>query len=148
MRRVSVIDFGMSRVLRSLPLGKMCNEWCGKAQYAAPEMWLRDAHYDPRGCDVWSLGVVLFVMLFGIPPFSQGAIASDEVFAFMRRQPHGMAAVVAKWRGAGVDLPVVSDEALGLVALMLDPDPMRRLDLKGVLSHPFLFSERGGGSSQ
>ena len=60
---IKMIDFGMSKVLPRL---RSLRELCGTPYYTAPEIIKGDyAH----GCDMWSVGVIMFVMLFGFPPF-------------------------------------------------------------------------------
>lgn len=48
----------------------------GTVLYLAPEILKKDA-YDEK-CDIWALGVVLFIMLSGIPPFD--APTDEELF--------------------------------------------------------------------
>merc|ERR1712048_528808 len=60
---LKIIDFGMSK---RLPRLMKLNMLCGTPYYTAPECI--DKNYS-HGADMWSVGVVLFVMLFGFPPF-------------------------------------------------------------------------------
>ena len=133
-----VIDFGLARVVRSLAGGLM-RGWCGKTFYAPPEMNVPGAYYDPHLCDVWSLGVTLFVVLFGGPPFKGGARMTDPVYKAMARHDDGIAGIVAYWRATGVvGLPPVSDTALDLVRRMMCPDPARRITMEGVMEHDWM----------
>lgn len=62
---VKISDFGFSALLED---GKKLHEACGTPNYIAPEVTL-DEGYDGRAADVWSCGVILFVMLAGELPF-------------------------------------------------------------------------------
>jgi len=60
---VRVIDFQSSAILEE---NQMLKETYGSAYYIAPEVLLGE--YDKR-CDIWSIGVILYILLSGSPPF-------------------------------------------------------------------------------
>eukprot|EP01083_Nonionella_stella_P168696 570315_1 len=60
---LKIIDFGMSKIMK---FRKYFRRFCGTPYYVAPEVI--DGNYT-EACDMWSMGVVMFVMLFGYPPF-------------------------------------------------------------------------------
>ena len=60
---IKIIDFGMAKVL---PRMRLLSELVGTPYYTAPE--ILDGRY-AHGADCWSIGVIMFVMLFGYPPF-------------------------------------------------------------------------------
>lgn len=118
---LKAIDFGLSVFFRP---GERFTEIVGSPYYMAPEVLKRN--YGPE-IDVWSAGVILYILLCGIPPFwaetEQGvAQAIIRSVVDFKREP---------W-------PKVSDNAKDLVKRMLDPDPKRRLTAQGVLDHPWL----------
>ncbi|KAJ8426375.1 hypothetical protein Cgig2_000570 [Carnegiea gigantea] len=118
---LKAIDFGLSVFFKP---GEIFSEIVGSPYYMAPEVLKRN--YGPE-VDVWSAGVILYILLCGVPPFwaetEQGvAQAIIRSIVDFRRDP---------W-------PKVSDNAKDLVKRMLNPDPKRRLTAQEVLDHPWL----------
>ncbi|CAN0923193.1 Calcium-dependent protein kinase 20 [Linum grandiflorum] len=124
-----LLCFAVTDVLLFLKLdfllaGETYTEIVGSPYYMAPEVLKRN--YGPE-IDVWSAGVILYILLCGYPPFwaetEQGvARAIIRSVLDMKRDP---------W-------PKVSDNAKDLVKKMLSPDPKRRLTAQEVLDHPWL----------
>ncbi|KAM7278002.1 hypothetical protein ACFE04_005136 [Oxalis oulophora] len=118
---LKAIDFGLSVFFEP---GERFNEIVGSPYYMAPEVLRRN--YGPE-IDVWSAGVILYILLCGVPPFwaetEQGvAQAIIRSVVDFKRDP---------W-------PKVSDNAKDLVKKMLNPDPKLRLTAQEVLEHPWL----------
>ncbi|OMO72071.1 hypothetical protein CCACVL1_17963 [Corchorus capsularis] len=102
----------------------------GTPYYVAPEVVLGRAYNDKA--DVWSAGVVLYVMLAGVPPF-YGETA-EEIFA---------AVVRGNLRFPPRIFRSVSPEAKDLLRKMICRDVSRRLSAEQVLRHPWILN--GGG---
>lgn len=118
---LKAIDFGLSVFFRP---GERFTEIVGSPYYMAPEVLKRN--YGPE-VDVWSAGVILYILLCGVPPFwaeTEQGVAQAIIRSVLdfRRDP---------W-------PKVSDNAKDLVKRMLNPDPKRRLTAQEVLDHPWL----------
>ncbi|KAF7804086.1 calcium-dependent protein kinase 32 [Senna tora] len=118
---LKAIDFGLSVFFKP---GEKFNEIVGSPYYMAPEVLKRN--YGPE-VDIWSTGVILYILLCGVPPFwaetEQGvAQAIIRSVVDFKRDP---------W-------PKVSDNAKDLVKKMLNPDPKQRLTAQEVLDHPWL----------
>jgi len=134
---IKMIDFGMSKVLPRL---RSLRELCGTPYYTAPEIIKGDyAH----GCDVWSTGVIMFVMLFGFPPFYVDPAkyyGQNEAQAIYRLIQKGFTPKVQ--RGYGPWFPKkmpVSAEARDLLSKMMDSDTASRLTAKEALQHPWIL---------
>lgn len=61
---VSLTDFGMAKIVRD---GEIAKTFCGTPEYLAPEV-LEGEGYD-KTADWWSLGILTFEMMNGLPPF-------------------------------------------------------------------------------
>lgn len=62
---VKIIDFGFAAELSD---GESLNKAYGSPYYAAPEVY-NNKGYD-QSCDIWSIGVILYILLTGEPPFN------------------------------------------------------------------------------
>lgn len=109
---------------------KVSKETVGKLFYMAPEV-LAGVRYDPTKADVWSLGVMLFIMLIGAPPV-ESAATSDARFRLITSQ--GVRNLIDRW-GLTSSLPAT---AIDLLAGMLEVDPTQRFTIDMVVNHPFL----------
>ncbi len=63
--RIKIVDFGLSNMYIK---GELLGTACGSPCYASPQM-IKGQQYDPQLTDVWSLGIVLFTMIFAKLPF-------------------------------------------------------------------------------
>ena len=65
--RVKLIDFGMSKHTKHGNKKIDLNTYCGTIHFMAPEV-LEGKTYD-QTCDIWSIGVIAYMCLAGMPPF-------------------------------------------------------------------------------
>ena len=116
---LKIIDFGLSQ---DLNIKKQLSSKVGTAYYVSPEILA--GKYNEK-CDIWSAGVILYVLLSGEPPFngpSDGAIYSKIKKMNFNFPPN-------KWKN-------ISNEAKDLLSKMLIPEK-ERLNASQVLSHPW-----------
>ncbi|KAJ3589029.1 hypothetical protein NHX12_009877 [Muraenolepis orangiensis] len=130
---LKVIDFGFARLCPagSAPLQTPCFT----LQYAAPELF-DTTGYD-KGCDLWSLGVILYTMLSGQVPFQseQRGMTSSYAADIMQKIKEGDFSLDSEaWRG-------VSDQAKELVKGLLTVDPELRLKLSDLKENSWLQGE-------
>jgi serine/threonine protein kinase len=65
---IKLIDFGLSRFLEEERIGRNALKTvAGTLAYMAPEIMTEK--YDPKHCDIWSLGVLMYLMVSGYLPF-------------------------------------------------------------------------------
>ena len=62
---IKVADFGLARLISDKDMMKTA---CGTPGYVAPEV-LKNKGYDSGAVDMWSTGVILYILLCGFPPF-------------------------------------------------------------------------------
>uniref|UniRef100_A0A3B4BH17 non-specific serine/threonine protein kinase n=1 Tax=Periophthalmus magnuspinnatus TaxID=409849 RepID=A0A3B4BH17_9GOBI len=124
-QNIKVCDFGMSKRLTYTD-GRLdlSDTFCGTDSYAAPEI-LRGLPYNPVMADVWSVGVILFKMLYDALPFSSGSVLK-MVQLQMKRDINFL------------DSHQVSPDAVGLVQRLLHPDVEHRISVAGVLESPWM----------
>ncbi|RLN97499.1 hypothetical protein BBJ28_00019388 [Nothophytophthora sp. Chile5] len=120
-----IADFGLSTDAE-----RMCSEVVGRAYYMAPEVAAQEA-YAPMAADMWSLGILLFIMLTG-SPLVQKATEHEPAFTLFSRL--GVHKVLQAWSMT----PFVSDAACNLMAALLQRDPAKRPSTTEALTHPCL----------
>lgn len=96
---------------------------CGTPDYLSPEIILGVPHGPP--VDYWALGIILYEMLVGFPPFNDDTV--EAIFSnILERQilwPDGE--------------KCLSLDAIDLISKLLEPDPALRLDWEGLTQHQF-----------
>ncbi|KAL1122759.1 hypothetical protein AAG570_003086, partial [Ranatra chinensis] len=129
---VKLADFGFCRCWKE-PVGKgegykevLSSTYCGSLHYAAPEI-LAGTPYRLMYVDLWSLGVVLFVMLNGKFPFTGTAL--DEVRTKQLEKGFEFRPVVSKR---------LSKEAAKTVGSLLEPDVTRRATVNSLLNSAWM----------
>ncbi|OWZ23488.1 Protein kinase [Phytophthora megakarya] len=115
-----ISDFGVSTSTAMCDGGRV-----GKEYYMAPEI-VAGERYDPALADVWSLGIMWFIMLTGSPLLP---LASPSVKGFKAVVQHGVGAVLEVWGHSHR----VSKKTIALLEKMLQVDPRRRISLDQVL---------------
>jgi serine/threonine protein kinase len=105
---LKVSDFGLSALSQQIKDDGLLHTTCGTPNYVAPEV-LEDQGYDGAMADLWSCGVILFVLLAGYLPFEDSNLMtlykkiSNAEFTFP---------------------PWTSFPAKRLLTRILDPNPM------------------------
>jgi calcium-dependent protein kinase len=118
---LKVTDFGLSAFIEE---GKIYKDVVGSPYYVAPEV-LRQSY--GKEIDIWSAGVILYILLCGVPPFW----ADNEEGVFVEILKCKIDFVREPW-------PSISDSAKDLVEKMLTEDPKRRITAAQVLEHPWI----------
>ncbi|XP_019151661.1 PREDICTED: calcium-dependent protein kinase 1-like [Ipomoea nil] len=114
-------DFGLSVFFKP---GDTFKDLVGSAYYVAPEVLRRN--YGPEA-DIWSAGVILYILLSGVPPF--WGENEQSIFDAVLRGHLDFSS--DPW-------PSISSSAKDLVKKMLRSDPKERLSATDVLNHPWM----------
>jgi hypothetical protein len=118
---ICVTDFGLSKISYSR---KQFTK-CGTPTYVAPEILSGDSY--GFEVDIWSCGVILYVLLCGFPPF----YADNDPDLYDLIQGGKFSFPTPYWDD-------VSDTAKDLIIKMLEIDPAKRLTASQILLHPFI----------
>lgn len=122
---IKVSDFGLARFVDE---EKLATTTCGTPGYVAPEV-LEQRPYN-QSCDFWSVGVVLFILLSGGPPFYNPD--QFEMFEKIKQAEYSFEAL--SWQG-------VSAEAKDLITKLLVADPAQRLTGEQIMAHPWILGQ-------
>lgn len=114
-------DFGLSVFIEE---GKVYRDIVGSAYYVAPEVLRRNYG---KEIDIWSAGVILYILLSGVPPFWD----ETEKGIFDAVLKGDLDFESAPW-------PTISRSAKDLVRKMLTQDPKKRITAAQVLEHPWI----------
>uniref|UniRef100_A0A7S2SL15 Calcium-dependent protein kinase 1 n=1 Tax=Mucochytrium quahogii TaxID=96639 RepID=A0A7S2SL15_9STRA len=118
---LKLIDFGLSRFYKETVLMKTR---VGTPYYIAPEVLKKQ--YD-EACDMWSIGVIMYILLCGYPPFYGDT--EKEIFRMIQKGSYDFPK--QEWAA-------VSKEAKELIGLLLQKDPAKRIDANSALMHPWI----------
>jgi serine/threonine protein kinase len=131
---LKISDFGLS----SLYVGdsadngttrtQILHTTCGTPNYVAPEV-LADQGYDGKKADVWSIGVILYVLLAGFLPFDEKTIV--QLFSKIQKAEFEY----PKWFSSG---------ARSLLNRMIEADPKKRITLMEVKSNEWILEKLPG----
>jgi len=123
---IKVADFGLARVVSGKDMMKTA---CGTPGYVAPEI-LKNKGYDSGAVDLWSVGVILYILLCGFPPFYE-----EELPALFDQILHARYDFPSPWWDN------ISKDAKDLVEKLLELDPTTRLTAAQVMAHPWCKGE-------
>lgn len=114
---LKVSDFGLSALSQQVKDDGLLHTTCGTPNYVAPEV-LNDKGYDGAVADLWSCGVILFVLLAGYLPFD------DSNLMNLYRKISAAEFTCPPWLSFG---------AMKLIARILDPNPATRITIPQIL---------------
>lgn len=130
---LKVADFGLSAFQQQVREDGLLHTACGTPNYVAPEV-LTDKGYDGTAADVWSCGVILFVLMAGYLPFD------DPNLLALYKKIQRADFVFPSW---------IPSSAKKLIKRIIDPDPLTRITISEILQdewfkkdyHPPSFAE-------
>uniref|UniRef100_A0A7N0UY64 non-specific serine/threonine protein kinase n=1 Tax=Kalanchoe fedtschenkoi TaxID=63787 RepID=A0A7N0UY64_KALFE len=116
---LKVSDFGLSAFSQQVRGDGLLHTACGTPNYVAPEV-LNDKGYDGTTSDVWSCGVILFVLMAGFLPFDEPSIV--QLYKKIYRAEFSC----PSWFSTG---------ARKLIKRILDPNPLTRITIPELLEN-------------
>ena len=116
--QVKLIDFGTAKMFEK---GQSENRYVGSSYYMAPEVLKRK--YDEK-CDLWSIGVILYILLTGRPPFDGND--DDEILKNVE---------IGVYDKTSYPYPSLSSYAKDLINKLLQYDPKKRINAEEALEH-------------
>ncbi|KAI8896361.1 kinase-like domain-containing protein [Globomyces pollinis-pini] len=121
---IKISDFGLSKIYCEVELMRTA---CGTPGYVAPEVLRRQGY--GKEVDLWSLGVITYILLCGYPPFYDQRNAQ-----LFRKIMSGRYTFDERWWGN------VSDQAKDFISKLLVVDITERYTADQALAHPFIAS--------
>jgi len=120
-KTLKITDFGLSKDFTEEKLTTSC----GTAIYVAPEVLMATSY--GTGCDIWSLGVITYILLTAHVPFDGST--ENEVFDKIMRAAYSFPKKLFEH---------ISDEAKDFISKIFVVDTKNRMDATQCLEHPWL----------
>ncbi|XP_044496393.1 CBL-interacting serine/threonine-protein kinase 23 isoform X1 [Mangifera indica] len=116
---LKISDFGLSALPQQVREDGLLHTTCGTPNYVAPEV-INNKGYDGAKADLWSCGVILFVLMAGFLPFEESNLMTlyKKIFKADFKCP-----------------PWFSTSAKKLITRILDPNPMTRITIAEVIEN-------------
>ena len=118
---IKIIDFGLSQFYDN-NINRKMNTKVGTSYYVAPEVL--NGNYNEK-CDIWSAGVILYILLSGDPPFN----GSNDSAIYKKIKKMEFNFPYEKWNN-------ISSDAIDLINKCICPEE-NRLSAKEILKHPW-----------
>ena len=128
---IKLSDFGLSAAGTSTT--PSMTRRCGTLLYAAPELITESSSSYGNKVDLWSSGVVMFMLLCGFPPF-WGSSKNKLLMSISRARANF---TYPAWQH-------ISGEGKALVQKLLETDPSKRLSAREALLHPWFIGSAEG----
>lgn len=125
---IKLIDFGFAKKIHNFPLKLNY----GTPEYASPEVVCSEVITEST--DMWSVGVLTYILLSGISPFYGGSI--PETLNLVEK---------AIWDFDEVAFQNISSEAKDFIGKLLQKEPLDRLEIDECLNHPWMDFARKKG---
>ena len=119
---LKIVDFGFAR---NLDTDQLASTTCGTPGYVAPEVLMQQPY--GQECDYWSIGVIVFIMLSGAPPFYH----DDNIQLFEQIKNCQYDFSDESWQ-------YVSKEAKDFISRILVADPKTRLNAQQMKDHAWM----------
>ncbi|KAI8884407.1 Pkinase-domain-containing protein [Backusella circina FSU 941] len=121
-RNIKIIDFGLSNLFCP---ERQLTTYCGSLYFAAPEL-LKATPYNGPEVDIWSLGVVIYVMATGSVPFDDKSLPGLH----------------DKIKKGQVNYPAhLTDELKDLLSRIFVVDPTQRIIMTDIMCHPWMLKD-------
>ncbi|KAA0054021.1 CBL-interacting serine/threonine-protein kinase 23-like isoform X1 [Cucumis melo var. makuwa] len=125
---LKVSDFGLSALPQQVREDGLLHTTCGTPNYVAPEV-INNKGYDGAKADLWSCGVILFVLMAGYLPFEDSNLVALYKKAILRSFYHQI------HKADFTCPPWFSTNAKKLIKRILDPNPSTRITIPEVIEN-------------
>ncbi|KAM4630471.1 serine/threonine-protein kinase 33 [Polymixia lowei] len=125
---IKVADFGLSVNKGGVGSENMMKATCGTPIYMAPEVI--SAHEYSQQCDVWSIGVIMYMLLCGEPPFM--STSDKNLFETIKK---------GELTFTGPIWDTISDAAKKVLSCLLKVDPAHRITANELLDNPWITGD-------
>ena len=123
--RIKIADFGTSKMFEK---GAVQRKLVGSSYYIAPEVLKK--HYDEK-CDIWSCGVIMYILLSGRPPFAGDS--DKEIMEKVR---------IGKYDLEDPPFNKLSSSGKDLIKKLMIMEPKKRISAQEALNHPWFKENR------
>ncbi|XP_078537118.1 serine/threonine-protein kinase 33 [Lissotriton helveticus] len=132
---IKVTDFGLAVQKGGVGSENMLQSTCGTPVYMAPEVI--NAHDYSQQCDIWSIGVIMYILLSGDPPFKGSS--EEKLFENIKKGELHFADTV--W-------VAISSSAKDTLKLLMKVDPAYRITANELLDNPWITGEKNATQRQ
>ncbi|CAD8068840.1 unnamed protein product [Paramecium primaurelia] len=123
--QIKLGDFGFAKSVTN----DLMESYCGTPITMAPEILKKNDNYDHK-CDIWSLGVMIYQIIYGQPPFIPKKGTVQDLINEIEKQIILFPQQI-----------IVSSECIDLIRKMLVEDPKKRISFEDLFRHPWCNTE-------